>query len=166
MIGVYFLFSLIGSRLVPTNPTVTSTTNDRTGAGVQTAIATSGDFSPKPRAPASLSQPVMIGLDGPNLDACGSNARVVGLNPQGDNFLAVKSAPRLDARRVDKLGPASELYVCETSKDRKWLGVVYEPDGQTSANCGVTSPVSTPRAYSGRCQSGWVYSKYVDVYAG
>jgi hypothetical protein len=113
-----------------------------------------------------LSQPVMIGLGGPSLDACGSNARVVGLNPHGDNFLAVKSAPRVDAARIDKLGPDFEVYVCDESKDKKWLAVVYEPDGKPSANCGVTGPVDTPRPYSGRCQAGWVYSKYIDIYAG
>jgi len=115
---------------------------------------------------ARLSQPVMIGLGGPHLDACGSNARVVGLNPHGDNFLAVKSAPQMDAPRIDKLGPGFEVYVCDESKDKKWLAVVYEPDSKPSANCGVTGPVDTPRSYSGRCQAGWVYSKYIDIYAG
>lgn len=108
----------------------------------------------------------MIGLSGPNLNACSSNAKTIGLNPQGDNFLAVKAAPRIDARRLDKLGPNAELYVCDQSKDGKWLGVVYESDGRPSANCGVTSAVPTARPYSGRCQSGWVYSKYIDVSAG
>jgi hypothetical protein len=120
----------------------------------------------RPMGAARLEQPVIIGKGGPNLDACGSNATVVGLNPRGDNFLAVKSAPKLDARRIDKLGPGFEIYVCDESPDGKWLGVVYEPDGQPSVNCGVTSPVETQRPYSGRCQSGWVYSKYVNIYAG
>ena len=111
-------------------------------------------------------QPVTVGLKGPDLDACGSNGRVVGLDPAGDNFLAVKSAPRMDASRIDKLGPASELYVCNASQNGKWLGVVYSADGQLSENCDVRSPVATAQHYAGRCRSGWVYSRYVDVYAG
>lgn len=165
VIGVFMLLSAIGSRVVPTSGTTASNMSNGQDASLQTEVTPSRDSAEAPVL-ASLLQPVMVGLNGSNLDACGSNARVVGLSAEGDNFLAVKSAPRLDARRIDKLGPAFELYVCERSKDGKWLGVVYEPDGETSANCGVTSPVSTPRPYSGRCQSGWVYSKYVEIYAG
>ena len=136
-------------------------------AGPNTATAVPKGSSP-PKSPAitRVSQSVIVGLDGPSLDACGSNARVVGPNGKGDNFLAVKTAPRIDAPRIDKLGPGFEVYVCQESKDHKWLGVVYEPDGQPSANCGVTGPVAFPQPYAGRCQSGWVYSKYIDVYAG
>jgi hypothetical protein len=135
------------------------------------SAVTANTSASRPMAPTKAalshpSQPVIIGLGGPNLDACGSNARVVGLNPHGDNFLAVKSAPRMDAPRIDKLGPDFEVYVCQKSKDGKWAGVVYEPDGQPSANCRVTGPADRPQPYSGRCQSGWVYSKYIDVYAG
>jgi hypothetical protein len=163
MLAIFVLFSAIGSRIVPTDA---STASNKKGPANAAALVIASEDLTKNRVAASLSQPVMIGLNGPQLDACGSNATVAGLSAKGDNFLAVKSAPRLDARRIDKLGPAAELYVCDRSKDGKWLGVVYEPDGQTSASCGVTSPVATAHPYSGRCQSGWVYSKYVEVYAG
>ena len=135
-------------------------------AGQAIAAASNASVRPHPPVVMRTSQPVIVGLGGPNLDACGINARVVGLNVNGDNFLAVKAAPRMDAPRIDKLGPGFEVYVCQESKDHQWLGVVYEPDGQPSANCGVTGPVASVRPYAGRCQSGWVYSKYLDVYAG
>jgi len=116
------------------------------------------------KAQGSAGRPVQIGLDGPQFDACGSNGRVVGLNPNGDNFLAVKSSPSLSARRTDKLGPGQEVHVCDTVGE--WHSIVYEPSGGPSARCGVTSPVEAPRAYSGPCQSGWVFAKYIDIYAG
>ena len=154
---------LVGQR---TNSASTkSAENLNTKAEVPRVIP-GGMMKPVHEGSGNLRDPVIVGRGGPNLDACGSNGRVVGLNPNGDNFLAVKSSPRLNARRIDKLGPSYDVYVCDGSKDRKWLGIVYEPDGQPSANCGVTSSVATPRPYAGRCQSGWVDSKYIEVYAG
>ena len=110
-------------------------------------------------------RPVMIGTAGPDLDACLSNARVVGLNPKGDNFLAVRSAPSASAPMRDKLKTGWELHVCEESKDGRWMGIVYAPGGKL-ASCGVTSPVAAPSPYRGKCRSGWVSAKYVHVYAG
>ena len=68
--------------------------------------------------------------------------------------------------RVAKLGPDAEVYVCEISADGQWLGVVYDPNGLTTARCGVTRAVDVAKPYTGPCQSGWVFGKYVDVYAG
>jgi hypothetical protein len=133
---------------------------------VRTSPESSAIARGRPQNAPVVERTVKVGLNGPQCDACGSNGRVVGLNVNGDNFLAVKAAPSMSSRRIDKLGPGFEVYVCETSKDQKWLGVVYEPDGQPSANCGVTSASGSTRKYSGRCQSGWVYAKYIDIYAG
>jgi hypothetical protein len=111
------------------------------------------------------SRPVTIGAAGPDLDACLSNARVVGLNPKGDNFLAVRASPSPSARKLDQLHTGWEVHVCEESGDGRWMGIVYAPGGKL-ASCGVTSPVVTPRSYRGKCRSGWVSAKYVHVYAG
>jgi uncharacterized protein DUF4429/putative oligomerization/nucleic acid binding protein len=169
LLGILVLLTMIDSRI---ERTFQNADSGAPSAAVAVAPASLDKSEPvqkdfvSTQAARSLDEPIIIGSNGPKMDACGSNGRVVGLDARGDNFLAVKSGPRMNASRIDKLGPAFELYVCGTSKDGKWLGVVYQAGGQLSTDCGVTSPVATARAYSGRCQSGWVYSKYVDVYAG
>ena len=99
-------------------------------------------------------------------DACAANSIVVGLNPDGDNFLAVKAKPSLKSKRIDKLGPNAEVYPCDSTDDGQWIGIVYDGDGKWTARCGVTSPVARRRSYDGPCQSGWVSAKYLELVAG
>ncbi len=61
---------------------------------------------------------------------------VAGLNPRGDNWLALKTGPSIDASRIAKLPPNTFLKV--VSKEGEWLRVELE-DGRT----------------------GWVFSKFV-----
>ena len=106
-----------------------------------------------------------VGLAGDDLDACLSIGQVTGLNPRGDNFLAVRFMPTTKARVNDRLGPGRQMWICEESGE--WLGVVYDRfahDGP--GECGVASPVSRARPYDGMCRWGWVSSRYVTVIAG
>jgi hypothetical protein len=106
-----------------------------------------------------------IGLAGDDLDACLSNGRVTGLNPGGDNYLAVRALPATTAREKDRLGPGAELWICDEAGD--WMGVVYDPDALEGAgDCGVGTPSDRVRLYPGPCRSGWVHSRYVVVIAG
>ncbi|MEA3014525.1 MAG: hypothetical protein QOD42_3070 [Sphingomonadales bacterium] len=113
---------------------------------------------------AAAPRPVLIGRDGPEADACGVIGTVTGLNPHGNNYLSVRASPNTRAAERDRLRTGQRLYVCSTSADENWLGVVYRhgPLG----NCGVTAPVQHPRPYGGPCRWGWVSSRYVDVNAG
>ena len=113
----------------------------------------------------ALSRPVTIGGEA-MFDACGGNSIVVGLNPKGANFLAVKAGPSLKAKRTDKIGPNTEVYLCEETADGAWSGIVYDGSGKWTARCGVTSAVATRRSYTGPCLSGWVSSKYLELVAG
>jgi hypothetical protein len=61
---------------------------------------------------------------------------VSGLNPNGDNWLALKSGPDLNATRLRKLPPATPLT--PLGREGEWIKVKLD-DGQ----------------------QGWVYSKYV-----
>lgn len=106
--------------------------------------------------------PVMIGTDGPNYDACGSVGQVVGLNPRGDNFLAVRTGPSTNYTKVDELYTADTVYVCESRG--RWYGVVYTAGGR-AGGCGVGSPAPVQR-YRGRCRSGWVFGRYISIIAG
>lgn len=113
---------------------------------------------------APTDHPVRIGLAGSDLDACLSLGEVSGLNPRGDNFLAVRAAPSTNARMLERLRKGHRVEVCE--KTGGWLGIVYDADPNGQRDCGTGSPVPRPRAYRGPCLSGWVASRYVTIVAG
>ena len=112
-----------------------------------------------------LNRPVRIGLAGADLDACLSLGEVTGLNPRGDNFLAVRAAPSAGARMVARLRKGHRVQVCEEAAG-SWLGIVYDSDPLGERGCGTGSPVPRPRAYRGPCASGWVSARYVTIVAG
>jgi hypothetical protein len=106
-----------------------------------------------------------IGLAGHDLDACLSVGQVSGLDPQGDNFLAVRAAPRPGAPERDRLGPGREIWICDDAG--VWLGVVYGGNpAEGPGDCGVGTPSATVRPYPGPCRWGWVGSRFVTVIAG
>lgn len=106
-----------------------------------------------------------IGRAGHDLDACLTVGQVADLNPQGDNFLAVRALPSANGAEKDRLDPGRWLWLCDEVGE--WIGVVYSPDpNEEPGNCGVASPVETERPYVGRCRWGWVHSRYVEVIAG
>jgi len=47
-----------------------------------------------------------------DVDACNATGIVTGLDPHGDGFLAVKSAPALQSLRIDKLHNGEQVYIC------------------------------------------------------
>lgn len=98
---------------------------------------------------------------GTGLDPCG-NGYVKGLDPQGDGWLAVKSAPNIKAKRIDKIYNGQEVYVCEQRGD--WIGIVYTT--RRTADCNTMSPWTATLPYTGPCRSGWAHRKYIDAYAG
>lgn len=106
----------------------------------------------------SSSVPVMVGGEA-DFDACGSNGRIRGLDPNGDNFLSVRAGPNSHAREIDRLNEGDEVYVCDGRG--RWLGVVYG-----RGNCGVTTSIAQRQPYRGGCRSGWVFEDFVDIYAG
>lgn len=119
-------------------------------------------------AKAPLARPVMVGGE-PELDACPSVGAIIPLRKGGDGFVAVRAAPGVKARMLDKLKPGRELLLCEDSADGQWVGVVYpEPaGGPTLTDCRVSSPVAgAARPYGGPCLSGWVARRFVTVIAG
>ena len=106
---------------------------------------------------------VRIGRDGPHASACDRIGRVANLPGGADDFLAVREAPTTDAKQIDKLDDDTPLFVCDRQGD--WYGIVYLGDGTLGAGdeCGLANSVGAVRAYSGRCLTGWVYSRYVDA---
>jgi hypothetical protein len=102
--------------------------------------------------------PVQVGGDA-DLDACGALGKVHGLDPNGDNYLSVRGGPSPRSKETDRLAEGDAFHVCDERGD--WLGVVYG-DGP----CGVGSPIAKRRTYRGKCRSGWVHGRYVQVEAG
>lgn len=118
-------------------------------------------------ARAPLVRPVMVGGNS-ELDACPSLGAIIPLRKGRDGFVAVRAAPSVKARMLDRLKPGRELMLCEDSPDGKWIGVVYpEPfGGGEPGDCGVSSAQGPARPYDGVCLSGWVSKAYVTVIAG
>lgn len=122
-------------------------------------------------APLAMAQqapevPVMVG-DSADFDACGSTGAVTGLDPAGDNFLAVRSGPGSDYAQIDSLNQGDLIQLCETNG--RWQGIVYEPGDTMDSgptDCGVGTPIDPPEAYSGSCRSGWIYDEYIMPVAG
>ncbi len=111
-------------------------------------------------------QPVMIGLDGPEFDACGSLGEVANLNPRGDNYLSVRARPSTSGTELDRLGPGARILMCDATTDG-WIGVVYDPNADEDYfDCQALGLEPEPRPYSGPCRSGWVHGDYVIVIAG
>lgn len=110
-----------------------------------------------------IPMPIRIGVDGPELDSCGSYGEVTGLNPKGDNYLSVRDAPSAEVKERDRLDPGQGVHVCGESNG--WYGVVYDK-GDDTRDCGTDSPVPTPRNYTGPCAQGWVSKKFVTILAG
>lgn len=107
--------------------------------------------------------PVMAGAEA-EFDACPSTGTIVGLDPQGDGFLSVRSGPGGSKyREIDRVYNGMRVFICEYKGP--WLGVVYSAGGDTEA-CNVSTNWPRRQAYTGPCEYGWVHSRYVGDIAG
>lgn len=94
-----------------------------------------------------------------DMDACAANGEVVGLDPNGDNFLSVRNGPNSKSTEVFRLNEGDQVFICDEA--RNWFGIIVGP-----GTCGVTSPITKRKAYRGGCRSGWVFGKYIRITAG
>lgn len=107
---------------------------------------------------------VTIGIDGPDMAACGSLGTLT--MPLENEFASVRDKPSHDGRELDRIIHGTQLFVCDATQDARWVGIVYPQAGQTLSDCGVFSPVALPAPYGGDCRSGWIASKQLDMSAG
>jgi hypothetical protein len=83
----------------------------------------------------ALAQPFRPNMDVPVLaggnaseNACGGSGQVIGLDPNGDGFLSVRSGPGgRPYSEVDRVHNGQWVYVCH--KNGPWLAVVYPRGG-------------------------------------
>lgn len=104
---------------------------------------------------------VQIGLDGPNVEACGRFGEITGLNTERESFVVVRNAPDSDADEVGRVSNGTGIAVCENANG--WLGIVYLRSGVDGANCGVSEPVPRPQDYNGSCRSGWINRNFYEL---
>lgn len=108
---------------------------------------------------------VMIGRDGPELDACGAIGKVARLDPEGDSFLSVRERPAPEAPEKDRLDARTLVWLCDSADE--WQGIVYPSgDYQDLGDCRVGSPVRVAEPYAGPCRHGWVAAHYIELVAG
>ncbi|MGQ0563831.1 MAG: SH3 domain-containing protein, partial [Gemmobacter sp.] len=69
---------------------------------------------------------------------------VTGLDPNGDNFLAVRSGPGTEYRKIDELHTGDQVRTCDLRGN--WVGVYYGAGGNR--------------------KSGWVFRRYLADGAG
>jgi hypothetical protein len=104
--------------------------------------------------------PVIIQDETVMEDGCGTGI-IVGLDPNGDGFLAVKAGPGVNYSRIDKLFNGEQIYLCQQKGD--WWGIVYSKEHR---QCNVNNgwPLTLP--YTGPCRSGWAHRRWIKLIAG
>jgi len=85
------------------------------------------------------------------LPTCGLS-RVVGLDPAGDGFLAVRSGPGTQYRKLAELHNGDNVLVFDHKG--KWSGVVYGDTSSVDCISPRTRPIPYPR-------KGWVHSNWL-----
>ena len=99
-----------------------------------------------------------------DLDACPSYGVVSGLKSKKNGFLVVRSGSNIIFQKIDKLQEGQKVFICETSTDRNWFGIVYSHNNAN--DCGISSPISPTQPYKGKCKSGWVNARWIKLLAG
>jgi len=108
--------------------------------------------------------PVRIGELGRNFAACNAQGEV--RERAADGPIPVRAAPYEQAGQKGQLAAGSTFFICSRSLDQRWFGVIYDAGGRASRACGVSTPISERRDYSGPCDSGWVASAQVRLISG
>jgi hypothetical protein len=108
--------------------------------------------------------PVRVGERGPSLAAC--NAAGTTRRLESSESLAVRAAPFDNSDQTGAVPAGGRFFVCTSSLDQKWFGIVFSDGFALDDRCGVTDPLPARRSYDGPCKSGWVSSPFVKLIAG
>jgi hypothetical protein len=138
------------------------------------------DLKDKPRyAPASKIKQNMqrspkidvpVGIEVWNEDEQGCDAEIVrGISRYGDGFVAVRSGPGVHYKMIDKL-KQNGMIVGGCDSRGRWQGIIY---GGENCRKGYEKYMEDKRTsnryskvpYTGPCKSGWVFGRYLKLYA-
>ncbi len=115
------------------------------------------------RSQGRIDVPVMAGGN-PEFQACPQVGEIMGLDPNGDGFLSVRSGPGgRPFQEIDRVYNGMRVKICD--RHGPWYGVVYDADGRTD-RCIVDASRTIRGPYTGPCRYGWVHSRYVGDIAG
>ncbi|MXO90257.1 hypothetical protein [Pontixanthobacter aquaemixtae] len=107
----------------------------------------------------------MIGMEGPEKDACPGIGRIALFAPKKGDFMRVYPGANDVGPIKDKLPLSTLVWLCEA--DEEWQGIVYPiGENQELGDCRVSSSIAKPEPYGGPCQFGWVEAKYIELVAG
>lgn len=104
----------------------------------------------------NLDLPIVEHSDG-DLDTC-LLAEVHGLKAGGDGFLAVRSGPGAEFRKLDEIHNGDRVWIFENTS--KWHGVLY---GVDAVEC---SPIGSDRVLDKPGKKGWVHENWIRPLAG
>ncbi|MEM6475376.1 MAG: hypothetical protein AAF687_04350 [Pseudomonadota bacterium] len=95
-------------------------------------------------------------------DAC----LAVGKVEPGATGYAVRNRPAIDAPIVGTLSEGQFVWMCDSTEDQAWTGILFShrPDGRIS--CGVSGTTIERRDYTGPCRQGWVPREAIRLFAG
>ena len=103
-------------------------------------------------------------LDVPIRGFCGdgqaadySSSTVAGLKAGGDGFLAVRTGPGANFRKIDELHNGDVVYVLAVKGD--WFGVLYGSGADSYCHGSVRIPAA-------RAPQGWVHRRWLRDLAG
>jgi hypothetical protein len=124
------------------------------------------NLAPGPQAP--IGQPVFPKREEPpartneaSMSGTCTIGEVIGLDPNGDNFLSVRSGPGGQPyHEIDRLFSAEEVHVC--GEKAPWLAIAYSPARRAGDRCDLAA-TEMRRASAGACQYGWVHSRYIKL---
>lgn len=106
-------------------------------------------------------RPPMVGLAGPQADACLGIGRIAG----GTEEQAVHEGPGEKTRVKDTLPGDTIVWLCEAAGE--WQGIVFaDAEFQELGDCRVSLPAAEPVAYGGPCGWGWVKASSIELLAG
>lgn len=95
------------------------------------------------------------GIEG--LDTC-LLGKVVRLKAGGDGFLAVRTGPGSNFKKLGEVHNGDRVWVYE--EKGQWFGIIY---GEENPGCG---PVEAKRRLPYKGKKGWVHNNWVDIIAG
>lgn len=107
----------------------------------------------------------MVGMDGPETDACPALGKVSAIDEKRKKTTPVRITASTSATIKVELAPATLVWLCEAKGE--WQGIVY-PVGefQDIGDCRVGSPIAEPQHYVGPCAYGWMEARSIQLVAG